>query len=100
MSFKRYTAPVSCDVAEEPVLDLVPFARPRRVMADFDNHAGLVCETLQFELPQTIAVSIAAAAVGSNQQPRRFAVAFLAQLFPPSSNRLDGELSRVPTDTH
>ncbi len=69
-------------------------------MADFDNHAGLVCETLQFELPQTIVVSIDAAAVGSNQQPRRPAVAYLAQLFPPSPNRLDGELRRVPTEPH
>ncbi len=68
-------------------------------MANFDNNAGLVCETLQFDLPQTTAISIAAAAVGSNQQPRRSAVVFLAQLFPPSQNRLDGELSRVPTDT-
>lgn len=47
MSLQRHALPVSCDVTEETMLDLVPFARPGRIMTRLENHPGLVGEFLQ-----------------------------------------------------
>jgi hypothetical protein len=37
-------APVLCDVAEQPVLDLVPFRRAGRIVVDADHEPGLVSQ--------------------------------------------------------
>src|SRR5437868_6009627 len=57
---QRPTTPVLRDVAEEPVLDLVPLARARWEVTDHDPDPGLVREALQFELPCVGSVAIAA----------------------------------------
>ena len=48
---QRRAAPVRRDVAEEPVLDLVPLARPGWEMTHLDGQAGPVSEPLKFLLP-------------------------------------------------
>ena len=40
------------DVAEQPVLDLVPFRCAGRIVVDADHEPGLVGQLLQFELPE------------------------------------------------
>src|SRR3974377_773533 len=45
-------ASVLRDVAEQPVLDLVPFRCAGRIVMDMDHEAGLVGEVLQFDLPE------------------------------------------------
>ena len=42
--------PVLRTVTEEPVLDLVPFRRAGRIVADADAQAGLIGQRLQFAL--------------------------------------------------
>ena len=39
MSDQRHAAPIAGDMAEQPMLDFVPFAGPRWLLADLDNHA-------------------------------------------------------------
>src|SRR5438876_6394063 len=45
------SAPILGDMAEHPVRDLVPFARPRWAMAHRDSQAGRSGQTLQLDLP-------------------------------------------------
>ena len=53
------------------MLDLVPFAGSGREVAYRDLQARLVGELLQFEFPKPQAGAIAAAAVGSDEDPVR-----------------------------
>jgi hypothetical protein len=63
------------DEAEEAMFDLVPFAGAGREVADLDREPGLVCELLQFGLPEPAAVAVTAAAVGGDRQGRGVGVA-------------------------
>src|ERR1700684_4413324 len=80
LGFQRDSLPVSCDVAKESVLDLVPFARSRRIVTNFYNQPRLVGKTLQLQFPQPIARAVAAAAVGRDHQSFGLLVAFSPQL--------------------
>ena len=59
-------APVLSDVAEEPMLDLVPLARAGREVRDVDGAAQVVGEPLQRGLPPTGPIPVAAARVGGD----------------------------------
>ena len=50
---ERFPPPVLCDVAEEPVFDLVPLARAWRKVTDMDPEPCLVGEILEFAFPST-----------------------------------------------
>ncbi|MEZ6060400.1 MAG: hypothetical protein R3C19_08570 [Planctomycetaceae bacterium] len=99
-SFQRLALPVARDVAEQTMLDPVPFAGSRRIVADFESHAGFVGETLEFEFPQSAAGAVAAAAVSGDQQASCARVSFASELLPPAPNAGDGKLSGVVTDPH
>src|SRR5688572_13038082 len=62
------SAPVLGDVAEHPVLDLVPLAGAGREVADADAQAGLVGEALELGLPPSGAAAVAAATVCGDQR--------------------------------
>ena len=49
---QRAPTPVGADVREEPVLDLVPLAGPRREVADGDGQPRGVGQPLEFPLPE------------------------------------------------
>ena len=49
---ERPTTPILRDVAEQPVLYLVPLRSARRIVVDVDHEAALVGELLQFDLPE------------------------------------------------
>src|SRR5437867_4733650 len=51
VAHQRLPTPVLGDVAEHPVLDLVPLAGAGRKVADRNRQAGLVGQLLQAELP-------------------------------------------------
>ena len=53
---------------------------------------------MQFTLPQAQTHAVAAAAIGSNQQPRRGRIAARAEFVPPAADALDGEGSGVVID--
>jgi len=65
---ERLTSPVLGDVAEHPVLDLVPLARAGREMADRDPQPQVVGQTLQRHFPQPRAISVTATGIGSDQE--------------------------------
>ena len=77
VGFQRNAPPIPRDVTEQAMFDLVPFARTRWGVTNFDDHSRLVGQPLKLMLPQAISVSVAAAAVSRDQQSRRFVVAFL-----------------------
>ncbi len=68
---QRFSPPVETNEREEPVLDPIPFAGAGRVMANGNSHSCYVAQILQVQFPGALPVSIAAAAVGANQQPLR-----------------------------
>jgi hypothetical protein len=69
---QRLPSPVGRDEREQPVLHLVPFARPRREMAACQRQPRLVGQALQLPFPQPPAVAAAAVAVISNCRTRGF----------------------------
>ena len=96
---ERNAPPVSGDVAEQAVFDLVPFAGARRIVADLDSEASLVGKSLEFETPQPCSWAVAPAAVSGNQKPRGVRESLLPQPLPPQQNRSGRELRRVVTDS-
>jgi hypothetical protein len=85
-------------MAEQPMLDFVPFTGPWRIRADLNPHPGGSGEALQLLLPQPIALTIPPPPVGGAQYPRRGEVALTAQLVPPLRNGGDGKLGRILRD--
>ena len=83
--------PVLGDMAEHPMLDLVPFAGPRREVADVDGQAQLARQVLQRDFPEPAAAAVAAAAIGGDQQLAGAGVARRTHLTPPATDRFDGE---------
>ena len=99
-ALKRPSAPVEADVAEHAMLDFVALRRPGRKVADADRQRELVGELLQLGLPQARAAGVAAAAVSSDRQARRFGVTLLAEVLPPHADRVDRERACVMGDTN
>ena len=67
------TPPVLSDVAEHPMLDLVPFAGSRREVTHMDGQSQAKRQGLQRHLPQTAPAAIAAAAVVQRAEALRTA---------------------------
>src|SRR5918994_3016264 len=76
-------APVLGDKTKEPVLNLVPLARPRRKVADMDRHLHFIRKLLQANFPEPGATAIAPPAIGGNEQFPGLRVALLAHVSPP-----------------
>jgi hypothetical protein len=62
---QRTAAPALCDVTEETMLDLVPFRRPWRIMADVERQPRFVGQRLQFDFPQPNPRPVRASAIVS-----------------------------------
>ncbi len=67
-AFERLSAPVLRDVAEQPMLDLVPLRGSRRIVQHLDRDPGFVGEFLQLHFPKPDACAFGAAAVGCDGQ--------------------------------
>src|SRR5208283_3250482 len=92
--------PVLGDVAEQPVLNLVPLRRPRRVMADLQGQSGLVGELLQFDLEQPHARSVGTAAIGGYHDLVGARIPVPTHQIQPAADRVDRELRRIIVDAH
>src|SRR5262245_55235961 len=78
--------PGLADRAEEAVLDRVPLRAAGRVVADGDRQAVAVAELLlELLLPDPRAGTVAAAAVGQDQQLARLGIRGPALVGPPAS---------------
>ena len=95
---QRSAAPVLRDVAEHPVLDLVPLRCAGRIVVDVDHEPGLVGQLLQFELPEPHPRPIRAAAVRHDRQLPRIRIALSSHAFAPATDRLHSELGGVAGD--
>src|SRR3954470_4090427 len=60
---ERLPSPVLGYEGEEPMLNLIPFARARRQMADLNWKPQLFREFLQFHFPETNAAAVASSAI-------------------------------------
>ena len=92
--------PVHTDERKHSVLDLVPFAGSRRVMAHRDTKTELIYEALQMVFPCTGAVPIAPTAVCTDQQGLGLGVVMPTHSLPPSPDTLDGKLGSVVGDSN
>src|SRR6266508_2183650 len=73
--------PVLRDVTEEPMLDLVPLARPWRKVTDSDAQPSVVGEPLQFVLPRQRTVPVASPRVRRDEEVRGFGYAHRPIIF-------------------
>src|SRR3954452_10758725 len=88
---QRLAAPVLGDEGEQAVLDTIPLAGAGRQVVDGDGDAKLVGEGLELAFPQPQAHTVAAAAVGGDQQTGCIGVASRAEFVPPAADALDRE---------
>src|ERR1700730_7242245 len=82
MADKRLTAPVAGDEREQAVLDLVPLAGAGRQVTD--AHAR----------------TVAATAIGGNQQVAGVRITLAAHELPPATDGIGGESCGVMVDPH
>lgn len=94
--------PVLADEREQPVFDFVPFAGSRRQMTDADGQPRVVGQFLQFPLPKAQPASVAATAVGGDEQRRGVRMDVATHASPPATDGRGGEGCRVmgDADTH
>src|ERR1039457_3316884 len=92
---QRLTPPVRRNEREEPVLDLVPLAGARWKVADGKRQAAFIRETLQLQFPESQPPTVAAPAIGGDQQCPGARIKFLPLGAPPATNRGHGKGSRV-----
>ena len=77
------------DVTEQPMLDLVPLAGPRRPeVTDAYAEVALIGELLEFQFPGPCPVAVAASGVGGDEQGRQASrVGSPTHPLPPLANR-------------
>jgi hypothetical protein len=102
MSEQRLTLPALADEREQSVLDLVPFAGSRRKMTDGDAQSRSVGQLLKLPLPKAYPGTVTTSRIRRNEKRWSVCVSLSPELFPPASDRRDGELGgvMVNADTH
>ena len=100
VTHERLPAPVLADEGEQPMLDLVPLARPWREVGHGDLQPRLIREPLEFQFPQTHARPITPPAIRRDQQGPGLRVSALPHRLPPAANTLHGESRRVVIRPH
>src|SRR5271154_4950900 len=73
-------------MAEQTMLDFIPFAGPRRVVAHLNPQPCFIRELLQCPAPKSSAWTVATSAIRCNQQAFSLGVTVLAHSLPPPSN--------------
>ena len=97
---QRLAAPIAGDVREQSVLNLIPLTRAGRKMADTNLQASVVGKFLQFVLPCTRSISIAATRISGDVQRLWFGISRLTHCAPPAPNGHNCEARRVVIATH
>ena len=97
---QRTTAPILRDVAEHPVLDLVPLAGPGREVAHVDPQSGLAGELLEAYLPEPGPIPVASPTVGHDQKFRDRRIRSTAHPPPPLPDGSNSKRRRVVVDAH
>src|SRR5258708_14158976 len=92
--------PVLADEGEEAVLDFVPLAGAGRQVVDHDVEAEFVGQLLQFAFPQPYPRTVAAAAVGGDQQSGGVGVARPPDGLPPPAGAVPPAGGRLMGNPH
>jgi len=95
---ERSSPPILGDVAEQPVLYLVPFRSARREMGDLELQARLIRQLLQLRLPEPVPAPVAHPAVGGDVKLACLRVPGHPHLVPPLPDGIHCEPGRVGTD--
>src|SRR5579871_2577724 len=93
------TTPILGDVTKQTVFNFVPFAGAGRKVTDLDRNSQAIGQVLQGYLPQPIAATVAAAAIGGDQQLAGAGMAVHAHFMPPAADRFGGKARCVVVDT-
>ena len=93
-------APVRRDMAGEPVLDLVPLARPGWEVAPLDRETNLGREPLRLAFPDAGPTPVAPAGVGRDAQVGGVRVGAASHTFSPVPDRGGREGRRVVVASH
>src|SRR5713101_749261 len=97
---QRLPPPVGRNLAEQAMLNLVPFTGARWKMAHPDDHSQFIGQLLQRHFPESAPTAIAATAISSDQQFLRLRIQGLPQLLPPPPNRRDRKFGGIVLDAH
>src|SRR5262245_28374361 len=100
MAHERLSAPVLSDMAKQPMLDLIPFAGPRRKMAYVQFQSDSVRQFLQGNLPQSASHSVASTTIGGDHQLSCARKPLHPHPHPPATNGLGSETRRVMVDAN
>src|SRR5919199_3886486 len=95
MARQRSATPIETDVAEQPVFNLVPFARAGGKMTDRNLQPKLVSQALQGDLPHPAPAAIAATAIRGDQQFGGLRIDRDPHVVPPPSQALHRKLCSV-----
>src|SRR5674536_210029 len=95
---QRTPAPVLRNVTEQAMLDLVPFRRAGRIVANADGQPDLVGELLQFDFPQAHARAVGAAAIRRYHEPIACWVSLASHRREPAPDGVDREFGGVVID--
>src|SRR5260370_5221311 len=82
------------------MLNLVPFARAWRQVAEGESQTRLISQLLEFPFPQAHPRAVAASTIGTDQQPLRSRILRPAQLVPPSADAFHRKGGRIVVDDH
>lgn len=92
-------SPCGCDLAEESVLNRIPFGGSRRVMTDCNFEPGLIGKVVQTFLVPPRTRSITAATIGLDHQTLRLGIVRLVETTPVSDG-IDGQVCGVAGGRH
>src|SRR2546426_504267 len=97
---ERPPLPVHADEGEEPMLDLVPLARSRRVVTDRNRHPHLIRELLEMKFPCSKATSVASTGIRADQNAPRRRIGLPSQHPPPTADALHCKVRRLVCDSN
>jgi len=100
VAHQRAASPVLRDEREQAVLDLVPLTRAGREVAHLEPQPQVIGQRLERNLPEPAPGTVAAAAVGRDQQLAGAGEPATAHLLPPPSDAVGRELGGVVVNAH
>jgi len=97
---ERPPTPVACDMAEHPMLHLVPLTGAGRKMTDGNLETRFIRKPLQFRLPQTTTYAVTPPTLRGEQQFLGVGRGHTAHPEPPLTERRHRKLRRIMGGAH
>lgn len=101
VGLERHALPVPADLAEQSMLDGIPFGGPWRIVTDGDAQSVLIAEfLLQIALPDLAARTVGSTRVGEDEKLSGTGIVFPAVAAPPVLDGIDSELGGFSGGAH